>query len=179
MTSINRTRVLFCDLHGLPRGKYVPPAFAEGGSVGFARAVFAVSLDRDLILVPGAGLEDGLPDMNLVPDETFRKSWQEGTNIALGNLYADGEPCGLCARTSLRRAIADFEDSLELSPMVGIELEAYAYQQDSDGVWRPYDTPGAFVYGTGPHNDPRGLMDALWNTALASRHPLGKPQRRV
>ncbi len=172
MTTINRTRVLFCDLHGLPRGKYVPPAFAERESIGFARAVLAVSLDRELIMVPGTGLEEGLPDMKLVPDGTVRKSWQDGTSIVLGDLYANGEPCGLCARTSLKRAVADFENSQGLTPMVGIELEAYAYQQESDGVWRPYDTPGAFVYGTGPYNDPRGLMDALWNTAMEAEIPL-------
>lgn len=172
MATINRTRVLYCDLHGLPRGKYVQPAFAEGGSIGFSRDVFAVTLDRDLIMVPGTGVEEGMPNMNLVPDDTFRKSWQEGTNIALGDLYSGGEPFGLCARTSLKRAIADFESSLGLTPKVGIEFEAYAYQQDEDGVWRPYDTPGAFVYGTGPYNDPRGLMDALWNTALEADIPL-------
>ncbi len=172
MTPINRTRVLFCDLHGLPRGKFVPPAIAENGGIGFARAVFAVSLDRDLVMVPGAGLEDGLPDMTLIPDGSFRKSWQEGTNIALGDIFADGAPCELCTRSSLKRAITSFEDSLGLKPMVGIELEGYAYQQDSDGVWRPYDTPGAFVYGTGPSNDPRGLMDALWNTALEADIPI-------
>ena len=41
--------------------------------------------------------------------------------------------------------------------MIGLETEAYLFQRDEDGVWRPYDTPGAFVYGTGPANDPLGV----------------------
>ncbi len=75
----NRIRSLFCDLHGLPRGKYVPPAVADGGRIGFAMAVFAVSLDRDLVTVPGTSVQEGLPDMELVLDGERRRSWQEGT----------------------------------------------------------------------------------------------------
>ncbi|MDE2790250.1 MAG: glutamine synthetase family protein [Paracoccaceae bacterium] len=167
----HRIRTLFCDLHGLSRGKFVSPEFAERGQVGFARPVFAVSLDREIIAVPGAGVETGLPDMELMLDGTLRKDWRDGTEIALGDLHADGAPYELCARGALRRAIAGYEDA-GLRPMVGIEFEAYAYQRDDDGVWRPYDTPGAFVYGTGPANDPRGLMDALWDAALTAGIPI-------
>lgn len=45
-------------------------------------------------------------------------------------------------------------------------------QQDAEGVWTPYDTPGAFVYGTGPQNDPAGLMNALWAIAADVALPL-------
>ena len=47
--TINRTRALFCDLLGLPRGKYVAPHLARAGKIGFARAAFAVSFDLSLI----------------------------------------------------------------------------------------------------------------------------------
>ena len=36
-TDITRTRVLFCDMLNLPRGKYVPVDVAAGGKLGFAR----------------------------------------------------------------------------------------------------------------------------------------------
>lgn len=159
-----RTRVLFCDLLNLPRGKYVPSSLAAGGKVGFARGVFGTTFDRDLIPVPGAGVFDGLPDMELLLDETRHPDWQADTEIALGLLHADGAPFGLCARGRLQATVEAWR-SRGLAPKVGIELEAYVFQQDSDGVWTPYDTPGAFVYGTGPQNDPAGLMDALWATA--------------
>ena len=49
--------------------------------------------------------------------------------------------------------------------MVGLELETFVFQRDADGIFRPYDTPGAFVYGTGPQNDPAGLTDIIWSCA--------------
>ena len=159
-----RTRVLFCDLLNLPRGKYVPGDVAAGGSIGFARGVFGTTFDRDLIPVPGAGVFDGIPDMELVLDGARRPDWQAGTEIALGTLHVDGAPFELCARGRLQATVAAWQ-ARGFSPKVGLELEAYVFQQDADGVWTPYDTPGAFVYGTGPQNDPAGLMDALWATA--------------
>jgi glutamine synthetase len=159
-----RTRVLFCDLLNLPRGKYVPANVATGGRIGFARGVFGTTLDRDLIPVPGAGVFDGIPDMDLVLDDARHPDWQPGSEIALGTLHVDGAPFGLCARGRLQATVAAWQ-AKGLTPKVGLEMEAYVFQQDDDGVWIPYDTPGAFVYGTGPQNDPAGLMNALWNTA--------------
>jgi len=169
--SASRTRTLFCDLLNLPRGKYVPPKVAKGGSIGFARSVFAVSFDRELLTVPGSGYYDGLPDMELVLDQDRRKSWQVGTDIMLGSLKTDGEPFGLCARSQLFRTIEEWK-ALGLSPMVGLETEAFLFQRDEDGIWRPYDTPGAHVYGTGPANDPRGVMDEIWETAYEMDLPI-------
>ncbi|MEM7289883.1 MAG: glutamine synthetase family protein [Pseudomonadota bacterium] len=166
-----RTRVLFCDLLNLPRGKYVPAKVAKSGGIGFARAVFGVSFDRDLLTIPGCGYYDGMPDMELVLDKERRKSWQSGTEIALGNLHVDNEPFGLCARSQLARTISEWK-SIGLSPMVGLETEAFLFQRDEDGVWRPYDTPGAFVYGTGAENDPRGVMDEIWENAYSMDLPI-------
>ena len=157
-----RTRALFSDLLGLPKGKYVPKSYADGGRIGFARGAFGTTFDRDLLPVPHCGVFEGLPDMELAIEET-RPSWQEGVEIALGDLHADG-PFPLCLRTALKRTIAAWE-ARGLRPMVGLELEAFVFERDADGVWRPYDTPGAFVYGTGPFNDPAGLTDAIWETA--------------
>ncbi|WP_147107569.1 glutamine synthetase family protein [Tateyamaria sp. syn59] len=166
-----RTRILFCDLLNLPRGKFVPPDVAAGGRIGFARGVFGTTFDRDLIPVPGAGVFDGIPDMELLLDGDRRPDWQRDSEIALGTLHVDGAPFGLCARARLQAAVAVWE-AKGLTPMVGLEMEAYVFQQDADGVWTPYDTPGAFVYGTGPQNDPAGLMEALWSTADAVGLPL-------
>ena len=166
-----RTRTLFCDLLNLPRGKFVPPDVAAGGKIGFARGVFGTTFDRDLIPVPGAGVFDGIPDMELVLDAARRPDWQEGTEIALGTLHADGAVLPLCARGRLQETV-DAWQTRGLTPKVGLELEAYVFEQDTDGVWRPYDTPGAFVYGTGPQNDPAGLMEAIWHTAEGADLPI-------
>lgn len=169
MTTPNRTRVMFCDLLNLPRGKYVPASV--GGEVGFARSVFAVSYDRELLKVPGAGFYDGLPDMELVLDADRRQSWQTNTDIALGDLHVDNEPFGLCARTRLKRCVSEWQ-ALGYTPMVGLETEAFVFQRDEDGIWRPYNTPGAFVYGTGPENDPHGLTDDIWEAAHKAGIPI-------
>ena len=171
MSEIDRTRVLFNDMLNLPRGKYVPVDIAAGGSIGFARGAFAVSYDRDLLTIPGCGVYDGLPDMDLKLDKERRKSWQSSTEIALGDLTADDAPFGLCARGQLRRTVTEWE-AHGYSPMVGLETEAFLFQRDEDGVWRPYDTPGAFVYGTGPENDPKGVMDDIWEAAHRADIPI-------
>lgn len=162
---------MFCDLLNLPRGKYVPGDVAASGDIGFARAAFAVSYDRDLLTIPGCGFYEGLPDMELRLDDSRRKSWQTATEIALGDLYIDDKPFGLCARSALKRCVNDWQ-ALGYTPMVGLETEAYVFQKDADGVWRPYDTPGAFVYGTGPENDPRGLTDEIWEAAHKADIPI-------
>ena len=62
---MTRTRVLFCDFLGLPKGKYVQPDLAKSGDIGFAACALSVSFDRDLLNIPGTGLFDGIPDMKL------------------------------------------------------------------------------------------------------------------
>lgn len=171
MSEVIRTRVMFNDLLNLPRGKYVPVDVAAEGSIGFARGAFAVSYDRDLVPAPGVEFYNGVPDMELALDYERRKGWQSGTEIALGRLMADEAPFGLCPRGALMRAVADWQ-AHGLNPVVGIETEAYIFQKDSDGIWRPYDTPGAFAYGTGPENDPRGVMDEIWEAAHGAGIPI-------
>lgn len=171
MGEIHRTRAMFNDMLNLPRGKYVPVDVAAGGKIGFARGAFAVSFDRDLLPIPGCGVYDGLPDMDLVLDKTRRKGWQAGTEVALGDLHVGGEPFGLCPRSTLKKAISDWGQH-GLTPMIGLETEAFIFQRDEDGVWRPYDTPGAFVYGNGPENDPKGVMDDIWEAAYKADIPI-------
>jgi len=171
MAKLTRTRVMFNDMLNLSRGKYVPIDVAADGAIGFARGAFAVSYDRDLLPVPGCGVYDGLPDMELVLDKERRKAWQSATEIALGDLYVDDAPFGLCPRGALKRAVSDWAD-LGYTPMIGLETEAYIFQRDEDGIWRPYDTPGAFVYGTGPENDPKGVMDDIWEAAHEADIPI-------
>ncbi|MEM6826008.1 MAG: glutamine synthetase family protein, partial [Pseudomonadota bacterium] len=75
-------------------------------------------------------------------------------------------PLSLCPRGALKRAIADWGRH-GLKPKIGIELEAYALQGDEAGRLRPYDAPGAVVYGTGPFADPIRFNDRIWAKADA------------
>lgn len=166
MSNHDRLRLLFCDHLNLARGKYLPGNKTGDGGSGFCRSAFGVQFDRDLLPSPGSMMMEGLPDMEakyLAAD--IRDSWNDNEKVVVGNLYdTDGEPLPMCGRHALKRAIAAWGKK-GLKPMVGIELEATAFQFNEEGGLEPYDTPGGIVYGTGPFADPAGFTDAIWHRA--------------
>lgn len=163
-----RLRALFCDHINIARGKYVPLEPGQDGAARFCRGTFGVTYTKELIPAPGAAVMEGLPDMELRwRGQDVRPGWHAGTQVVLGNLHAnDGSPLPMCGRSALERAVADWR-RLGWDPMVGIELEAYAFQVQPDGSLQPYETPAAHVYATGPFADPRGFTDAIWQRATA------------
>ena len=172
MSDYERIRVLFCDHLNLARGKYVPRALAESGTLRHCVGVYAVDYERALIPAPGSGVPEGLPDMEAAFDlEEVRPGWEPGTGVVVADLQKEGQPLGLCARGALARAIAAWQQA-DLAPFLGIELEAFVFERDSSGNWVPYDTPGAYVYGTGTAVDPAGLVDDIWSQAQACGFPL-------
>ena len=172
MSDYERIRVLFCDHLNLARGKYLPRSEAGSGSVRHCIGVYAVDYVRALIDAPGAGMREGLPDMDAVFDlDRVRPGWEPGTGVVVADLEREGRPFGLCARGALKRAVEQWRHK-GLSPSIGIELEAFVFQRDPSGGWAPYHTPGAYVYGTGPAVDPEGLMDDIWAKAQACGFPV-------
>jgi glutamine synthetase len=161
-----RLRALFCDHLSIMRGKYLPGSKIGDGYTRFCRSNFGVHYDKDLLNSPGSMMMEGLPDMALHwRGDEIRDSWDRATKIVVGDLYdTDGVPLPMCGRGALKRAVADW-GKLGLSPKVGIELEAFAMVADDQGRLRPYDTPGAHVYGTGPFTDPLRFNDAIWEKA--------------
>ncbi len=168
----DRVRVLWPDHLGLARGKYVPYRLANRG-VRHCTGLWALGYDRQMTFgTPGANFDEGLPDMDASFElEDLRPSWEPNTAIAVADLLRHGEPVAVSPRGALRRAIADWQ-ALGYQPMVGIELEAYLLEPDGNGGWKPLDTPGAYVYGTGPAVDPHGLISELWDAADAAEIPL-------
>ncbi|WP_299348213.1 glutamine synthetase family protein [uncultured Shimia sp.] len=162
----DRLRAVYCDHLSIMRGKYLPGSKLADSETRFCRSTFGVHYDKDLLPAPGAMMMEGLPDMELRwKHDDIRDSWDPHTKIVLGDLYDDaGVPLELCPRGTLKRAVAKWE-AKGLTPKVGIELEAFALQADADGNLRPYDTPGAVVYGTGPMTDPMRFNDAIWEKA--------------
>ena len=161
-----RLRAMFCDHLSILRGKYLPNSKIGTDSSRFCRSTFGVHYDKDLLDAPGAMMMQGLPDMELRWEEAdIREGWERSTQVVLGDLYDDaGAPLGLCPRGALKRAITAW-GAHGLRPKVGIELEAFALQADDTGRLRPYDTPGAVVYGTGMMSDPLRFNDAIWERA--------------
>ena len=169
MATAERLRLLFCDHLNLARSKYLPAAKMGDGSSRFCLGVYAVSYAKDLIPAPGSKMLEGLPDYDAVYKAAdIRDGWQKDTKVVIADQYDnDGTPLPLCGRMQLKRTIAEWQ-ALGYSPKVGLELEAYAFCRDENGTWVPYDTPGAFVYSTGPFTDPRGFTDAIWEKATAA-----------
>jgi glutamine synthetase len=163
----DRLRAMFIDHLSIARGKYLPASKIGNASSRFARATFAVHYDRDLLLdAPHTMVREGAPDMELRwRAEDIRPGWEPDTQVVIGDLYDnDGAPLPLCPRGALKRAVAAWQ-AHGLTPMLGIELEAYALQGGEDGRLRPYDAPGGVVYGTGPFADPIRINDAIWRKA--------------
>jgi len=169
-----RLRAMFCDHLSIMRGKYLPAAKMKDDESRFAQPTFSVHYDKDLLLeAPGTKCLEGIPDMTLrwIGHE-IRKGWEPGTRVVLGDLYeSDGSPLPMCPRGALKRAVAAWGKH-GLTPKVGIELEAYAFTRNAEGVIVPYDNPGGVVYGTGNFTDPRRFTDAIWNKALEIGLPL-------
>ncbi|MFT4715098.1 MAG: glutamine synthetase [Paracoccaceae bacterium] len=167
MSKPERLRVLFCDHLNLARGKYVPFKGAVDGGQSFCRSTFGVQFDKDLMPSPGSMMLEGLPDMEArYLGDDIRDSWHESEKVVVGDLWdIDGKALSTCGRQALKRAIADWGKK-GLTPMVGIELEAYAFQFTEDGGLEPYDNPGGIVYGTGPFTDPAGFTYAIWDRAI-------------
>ena len=172
MSDYERIRVLFCDHLNLARGKYLPPSVARSGVARFCTGTYAVDYARTLLDAPGAGVSEGLPDVEAVFGlDDVRPGWEPGTGVVVADLEREGQPFGLCGRGALKRAIGRWREK-GLSPSVGIELEAFVFQRDPSGRWTPYHTPGAYVYGTGTAVDPEGLLDDIWSRADACGFPV-------
>ena len=162
--SYDRLRLLWPDHLGLARGKYLTPAKALSGTA-HCISLFTLGYDREMIPHDGGFFWQGLPDCDAVfdPDEV-REGWQPGTAVVVPDIVRGGEAVPLAPRSVLKESIAKWND-LGYDPMVGIELEAYLFEPDPDGGWRPINTPGAYVYGTGASVDPTGTIDEIMSTA--------------
>ena len=160
-----RVRVLWPDHLGLPRGKYIPERLADRG-IRHCKGTWALGYDRVMTpYTPGSGWEAGLPDMEATFDVSeIRPGWEDGTKVVVADLVSDGAPVAVSPRAALRKAVADW-DQEGLRAHAGIELEAYLLEPDGNGGYRPIDTPGAFVYGTGMAVDPHGVIDDVWEVA--------------
>ena len=92
--------------------------------------------------------------------------------MVVADMTSDGEPLPLCGRSALKKGPGAVERTGLMMSTLALSLEAYVFERDSAGNWAPYHTPGAYVYGTGPSNDPEGLMDEIWRIAYDLDFPI-------
>ncbi len=167
----DRLRLLWPDHLGLARGKYLPARLAHKGTSHCVTS-FALGYDRSMVPAPGAYLLEGLPDLQVSFRESdVRQGWDdEATNVAVGDVFFEGEPHPVSSRHALHRAIAEWE-SLGYTPKVGIELEAYVFSGGLENP-TPYVTPSSMVYGTGVGSDPAGVITQIVRRAEESGIPM-------
>ena len=144
----------------------MPIKQASGGQARFSQGIYALTYCKDLIDAPCSTLMEGLSDMIAQYDlNTAREGWLGDEVVVVADQFdSSGESLPVCGRTLLKRTCDQWQE-IGYNVKVGIELEAYAFTRNSDGQWAPYDTPGAFVYGTGVFVDPLELMDTIYDAA--------------
>lgn len=167
----DRIRVMFPDHLGLARGKYLPIEHADRGTA-HCISLFSLGFDREMTPHEGAAVDRGLPDFELgFSTDAIRPGWEPKTGVVVGDVSRHGQPVEMCPREVLKSQVTAWQ-KLGYDPRVGIELEAYLFEPDGEGRWRPISTPGAYVYGTGTAVDPTGTIDEIMATARSVELPL-------
>jgi glutamine synthetase len=171
-TNGKRLRLLYPDIHGLERGKYLFGDVAESGHAAFCIGVYPLTHDREILGVPNTQFDVGLPDIDVQLDrDTLRTGWEEDTVIGIGDATFGGAPMPIDPRHVLREAVEAWR-AKGLEPQIAFELEFYLMEPDGGGGWRPVSLPGHRVYGTGTSVDPSGCIDQMVHAALASGFPV-------
>jgi glutamine synthetase len=161
-----RLRLLYSDLHGLERGKYLLGDWAARGSANFCVGVWPLTFDKEILPIPGVQFDVGLPDLEAHIDMgTLRPSWEPDTTIGLADTVYQGKPHPLDCREALRNAIRPWTE-LGLIPQLAFEFEFYLMEPGEGGGWVPVSLPSHRVYGTGMAVDPSGAVDEIVRTAV-------------
>ena len=172
-TKGQRLRLLYSDIHGLERGKYLLGDWA-GGVCAFCIGVYPLTLDREILPIPGMQFDVGLHDVEAHLDATsLRPGWEQDTVIGIADLSLRGEPVSIDPREVLRQAVTPWRE-MGLEPQVAFELEFYLCEPAAGAVagWRPIPLPSHRVYGTGAAIDPDGTVDEIVRTAVTCGFPV-------
>ena len=157
-------RVGYCDVIGTERGRDVlVNGFArtvEDG-VAFCRSVYATTPTGDTVPIKG-GLDDGLPDVIAFPDLSTIKPlpWEPGVAHCIADVYdPDGTPSPAEPSKRSQARCRAFRD-LDMSPIVGPELEFYVLERDDQAPtgWRRYGEATGNVYVAGRRGDPDNVL---------------------
>jgi glutamine synthetase len=165
-TTGKRLRLLYSDILGVERGKYLFGDVAEAGHAAFCIGVYPLTTDKEILPIPGLQFDIGLPDIEARLDrETLRLGWETDTVVGVADTFRGGEPMAIDPREVLRRAVEPWR-ARGLEPQFAFEPEFYLAEPDGDGRWRPVSLPSHRVYGTGMAVDPDGTIDNIVMAAM-------------
>ena len=163
-TSGKRLRLLYSDVHGLDRGKYLFGEPAANGVAAFCFGVYPLTHDKEILPVPGTQFDVGLPDVEARLDrDTLRPGWEDDTVVGIADVEHRGAPVAIDPRHVLRRACRPWQD-MGLEPQIAFELEFYLLEPDDRGSWRAVDLPSHRVTGN---------PAAIAVRTMSSTHPVG------
>ena len=171
-TAGKRLRLLYADILGLERGKYLFGEPAEAGTAAFCIGVYPLTTDKEILPIPGLQFDVGLPDVEAHIDrDTLRPGWEPDTVVGIADVTRMGEPCAVDPRQVLRAAVGPWQ-AMGLEPQVAFEPEFYLCDPDDSGGWIPVPLPSHRVYGTGMSIDPTGTVHAMVEAAQICGFPL-------
>jgi len=162
-----RLRLLWSDLHGIERGKYLYGDWQTRARANFCLATFPLTFDREILDIPGLAFDVGLPDLEATLDtSSLRPGWEPNTVVGIGELAHRRAPVTVDPRMALHHAVSAWRDR-GLEPQVAFEYEFYLLRPDGGTGWAPLATPASRVYGTGMAVDPDGVVNEIVETAAA------------
>lgn len=165
--AVTTVRVVYPDLHGIPRGKDVPIAELERATASGLAFCWAV-MGTDLRHTPVVGGERGYPDMVATPDLTtlVELPWEPDVAVCLADLSREEGPEPTDVRGLVRRAEAALAE-LGVGAKVGPELEFFVCQPDGAGGWERHVDNLSMVYTVGPQADPQGVLKGMLDGCAA------------
>ena len=167
-----RLRLLYSDVLGVERGKYLFGDVADAGHAAFCIGVYPLTTDKEILDISRQQFDVGLPDIEAFIDrDTLRPGWEEDTIVGIADVQQQGVPLEVDPRRVLRAAVEPWR-AMGLEPMFAFESEFYLLEPDADGAWQPVSLPSHRVYGTGAVVDPSGTVDAMVRAALRCGFPI-------
>ena len=173
-TTRRRLRLLYADILGLERSKYLFGETAEAGHAAFCIGVYPLTTDKEILPIPRLQFDIGLPDVEAQLDrDTLRPGWEEDTDLGIADISQHGAPIAVDPRQALRAAVEPWR-ALGLEPQIAFELEFFLLEPapEQEAGWQPAALPSHRVYGTGMAVDPSGTVDDIVRTAIAGNFPV-------
>ena len=143
-----RLRLLFSDVLGVERGKYLFGDVADAGHSAFCIGVYPLTTDKEILDISRQQFDVGLPDVEAFIDrDTLRPGWEEDTIVGIADVQQHGKALEVDPREVLRRAVEPWR-AMGLEPMFAFESEFYLLDPGSDArpksicalSWTPFST---------------------------------------
>ena len=164
-------RLLYPDLHGVPRGKVVSiDHFLESAKSGvaFATGIMAMDLHHNVYLT----IEEGIPDLHARPDAQtlVQVPWEPQYAWCLCDLEDPTKKTAfpIDPRNTLKQASQAYKE-IGYTPDMAAELEFYLMKEDEShsGRFERYADIHSPVYTFGAQADPQRIVERMFEHTVA------------